>query len=168
MTFNLSNWITFNLAEFYYWMTVYCIMFNLAECSIGVTVLLEYPDIASDVCSLVPLHRNLLAFTQILLYYCRGFLWWPLQLQTDFQLTALNSWGIIGLSFNHKFNCVALTLVGFCFPDSFQTTKKHSYDDCSIYMPSFYRSLPADYPVGVSDIWPFFHEKSINIYWVPT
>ena len=51
---------------------------------------LEYLDLTLDTRSWVSLH-NSLAFTQILLYYCKEFLWWLFQLQTDFQLTIFNS-----------------------------------------------------------------------------
>jgi len=45
----------------------------LAECSIRVTVLLEYLDLALDTRSWVSIH-NSLAFAQILPYYCKEFL----------------------------------------------------------------------------------------------
>jgi len=47
--------------------------FKLAECSIRVTVLFEYLDFMRDTHSWVSLH-NSLAFTQIILYYCKEFL----------------------------------------------------------------------------------------------
>jgi len=53
--------MNFNQAEFCNWMTIYCATFNLAECSIRVTVLLEYLNIALDAHSWVSLH-NLLAY----------------------------------------------------------------------------------------------------------
>ena len=62
---------------------------------------------------------------------------------------------------NHKFYRVILTLAGFSrvfrglFPDSFQTKKRHSYDDYSIYMPGFNQFLPAVYPVDVTDLGTF-------------
>jgi len=37
--------MTFNLAEFCSWMTIYFITFNLAECCIRVSVLLKYQDL---------------------------------------------------------------------------------------------------------------------------
>ena len=48
-----------------------------------------------------------MAFTHILLYYCKGILWWLLQLHTNFQFTTLNSWCITEYR-------VILTPVGFC------------------------------------------------------
>ena len=36
--------------------------------------------------------------------------------------------------------------------DSFQITKRLSYNDCSTYMPSFIQFLPVVYPVGVTDL----------------
>ena len=58
------------------------------------------------------------------------------------------------------------------FPNSFQTTKRHSYDGSSIYMPSFNQFLPLVYPVGVKDLRPFFTRKidhnSVNLYRIPT
>jgi len=77
-----------------------------------VTVLLEYLDLALDVRSWVSPH-NSLAFTQILLFNCKEFLYWLLQLHTDFQLTTLNGW--LGGLFIHKFNRVILTPVGPIF-----------------------------------------------------
>ena len=65
--------MTFNLAEFCNWLTIYCITFNLAECSIRVTVLLEYLDLVLGARSWVSLH-NSQAFTQISLYYCSSIL----------------------------------------------------------------------------------------------
>ena len=91
--------------------TLYRWTLKLAECCIRVTVLLEYLDLALDTRSWVSLH-NSLAFTQILLYNCKEFLWWLFQLQTDFQLTTLNGCGITGWIF--KFDRVFLTPVGFC------------------------------------------------------
>ena len=56
--------------------------------------------------------------------------------------------------------------------DSFQTTKRHSYDGYSIYMPSFNQFLPMVYPVGVIDLRPLFTQKSnhnsVNLYQIPT
>ena len=83
--------------------------FKLTECYIRVTVL-KYLDLALDAGSWVSLH-NSLAFTQILFYNCKEFLWWLFQLQTDFQLTTLNGCGRFLMC---KFNHVILTPVGFC------------------------------------------------------
>ena len=57
------------------------------------------------------------------------------------------------------------------FPDSFQTTKRHSYNDYSTYMPSFVQFLPAVYPVGMTDLRPFLTQKidnSVNLNRIPT
>ena len=69
------------------------------------TALLEYHDLAMNTRSWVSLH-NSLAFTQILLYYCKEFLWWLLQLHIDFQLITLNGCSITGSHgfFIQKFN----------------------------------------------------------------
>ena len=101
--------------------------------------------------SWVSMH-NSVAFSQILLYYCKEFLWWLLQLQIDFQLTTLNGCSIIGWIFIRKFDRVILTPDGFCvsglFPDSFQTTKRHSCYIYSIYMLTFNSFYEAVYLVG--------------------
>jgi len=117
MTFNLaelSNWVTFNLADLFSWRLLtwlkailekflpswilYWMTFKLGECSIKVTGLLEYLNLTLDARSWVSLH-NTLAFTQILLYYCKEFLQWLIQLHTDFQFTTLNSCSITGWIF---------------------------------------------------------------------
>jgi len=54
-----------------------------------VTVLLEYLDLALDVRSWVSLH-NSQSLIQILLYYCKDYVWWLFQLQTDFQFTSVS------------------------------------------------------------------------------
>jgi len=55
------------------------------------------------------------------------------------------------------------------FPDSFQTTKRHSYYVYSIYMPSFNSFLEAVYPVGVTTNRSCFtrtiSHNSRNLYW---
>jgi len=61
----------------------------------------------------VGFHFITLSFSQILLYYCKEFLWWLL-LQSDFQLTTLNSCGKTGWIFYSKFDHIILTTVGFC------------------------------------------------------
>ena len=40
--------------------------------------------------------------------------------------------------------------------DSFQTTKRHSYDGYSIYIAIFNSFLQVVYPVGVTDLRPYF------------
>ena len=87
--------------------------FKRAECSIRVTALLENLDLALNTRSWVSLH-NSLAFTQVLLYYCKELLWWLLQLQIDFQLTTVDVCSITGWIFIRKFDCAILTPVGFC------------------------------------------------------
>jgi len=72
------------------------------------TVLLEYLNFALDTHSWVSLH-NSLTFIQILLYYCKEFLWCAI-LTTD-RFSAHYS---ERLDFFHKFDHVILTLVGFC------------------------------------------------------
>ena len=47
--------------------------------------------------------------------------------------------------------------LGGLVPDSLQTTKRHSYNGYSIYMPSFNQFLPAVYPAGMTDLQPFFN-----------
>ena len=107
--------------------------------------------------SWVSLH-NSLAFTQILLYCCKGFLWWPLQLQTKFQFTTLNGCGITGCGiFIHKFDCIILTQAGFCVTSPCDSSKRHSYNGYSIYMPNFNQFLPVVYPVGMTVIKVHLH-----------
>jgi len=130
--------------------------FNPAECSLRGTSLLEYLDLTLNARSWVSLH-NSLALTRILLYYCKEFLWWLPQLLIDFQLTTLNGCSITGwvfffansiASFWHRLGFVSY--FHGLFLDSFQTTKRHSYYDYSIYMPNFNSILEAVYPVGVT------------------
>jgi len=112
--------------------------------------------------------HNSLAFTQILLYHCKEFLWWLLQLQTDFQHTTLNGCGITGWIFysqirscNFDSSWVLCHISVVFFRILFKPQKKHSYDGYSTYMPSFIQFLPVVYPVGMTDLRPFLREKSI-------
>jgi len=139
-----------------------------------VTALLEYLDLALNTHSWVSLH-NSLAFTQILLYYCKEFLWWLFQLQIDFQFTTLSGCSITGWIFysqilSHNFDTG--WLLCHIFPNSFQTTKRHSYYDYSIYMPSFNSFLEAVYSVGVTTNRSCFTQRispnSGNLYWICT
>jgi len=140
-------------------------MIKPIECSIRVTVLLEYLDLALDTRSWVSLH-NSLAFTQILLYYCKEFLWWLLQLQTDFQLTTVNGCGITGWSFylqvwSSNFDTGwVLCHISVVFSWFLSNHKRHSYNGYSTYMPSFIQFLPVVYPVNVTDLRPFLCKKS--------
>ena len=56
--------------------------------------------------------------------------------------------------------------------DSFQTTKRHSYDSYSIYIAIFSSFLQGVYPVGVTDLRPFFMQiighNSVNVLRIPT
>ena len=56
--------------------------------------------------------------------------------------------------------------------DSFQTTKRYSYDSYSIYIAMFSSFLQGVYPVGVTDLRPYFMQiigrNSVNVYWIPT
>ena len=56
--------------------------------------------------------------------------------------------------------------------DSFKTTKRHSYDSYSIYMEIFSSFLQAVYPVGVTDLRPYFMQiighNSVNVHRIPT
>ena len=56
--------------------------------------------------------------------------------------------------------------------DSFQTTKKHSYDGYSIYISIFNSFLQGVYPVGVTDLRPYFTHifghNSVNVHRIPT
>ena len=58
------------------------------------------------------------------------------------------------------------------FLDSFQTTKRHSYDDYSIYIAISSSFLQGVYPVGMTDLRPFFTRiighNSVNVYQIPT
>jgi len=96
MTFILSNWMTLNLAEFCNWMTIYCVSFNLAECSIRVTVLLEYINLALNERSWVT-HWHLLKFLSTTARAFYDYYHW------------------LGL----------VSYLRGLFPNSFQTTKRH-------------------------------------------
>ena len=56
--------------------------------------------------------------------------------------------------------------------DSFQTTKRHSYDGYSIHIAIFNSFLQGVYPVGVTDLRPYFTQiichNSMNVHRVPT
>ena len=56
--------------------------------------------------------------------------------------------------------------------DSFQTTKRHSHDGYSIYIAIFSSFLQAVYPVGVTDLRPYFTQinghNSVNVHRIPT
>ena len=56
--------------------------------------------------------------------------------------------------------------------DSFQTTKRHSYDSYSIYIAIFSSFLQAVYPVVVTDLRPYFTQiighNSMNVHWSST
>ena len=56
--------------------------------------------------------------------------------------------------------------------DSFQTTKSHSYDSYSIYIAIFSSFLQGVYPVGVTDLRPYFTQiignNSVNVHRIPT
>ena len=56
--------------------------------------------------------------------------------------------------------------------DSFQTTKRHSYDSYSIYIAIFSSFLKGVYSVGVTDLRPYFIEiighNSVNVLCIPT
>ena len=56
--------------------------------------------------------------------------------------------------------------------DSFQTTKRHSYDGYSIYISIFNSFLKGVYPVGVTDLQPYFTHiigyNSVNVHRIPT
>ena len=56
--------------------------------------------------------------------------------------------------------------------DSFQTTKRHSYDGYSIYIAIFNSFLKGVYPVGVTDLRPYFtriiDHNSVNVLRIPT
>ena len=56
--------------------------------------------------------------------------------------------------------------------DSFQTTKRHSYDGYSIYISIVNSFLQGVYPVGVTDLRPYFIQiidhNSMNVHWSPT
>ena len=56
--------------------------------------------------------------------------------------------------------------------DSFETTKNHSYDGYSIYIAIFSSFLQWVYPVGVTDLRPYFTQiidhNSVNVHRIPT
>ena len=56
--------------------------------------------------------------------------------------------------------------------DSFQTTKRHSYDSYSIYIAIFSSFLLAVYPVGVTDFQPYFTQivghSFMTVHRIPT
>ena len=56
--------------------------------------------------------------------------------------------------------------------DSFQTTNRHSYDGYSIYISIFNSFLQGVYPVGVTDLRPYFTQiighNSVNVNRIPT
>ena len=56
--------------------------------------------------------------------------------------------------------------------NSFQTTKRHSYDGYSIYITTFNSFLQGVYPVGVTDLQPYFMHiighNSVNFHRIPT
>ena len=56
--------------------------------------------------------------------------------------------------------------------DSFQTTKRHSYDGYSIYISIFNSFLQGVYPVGVTDLRLYFTHiighNSVNVHRIPT
>ena len=56
--------------------------------------------------------------------------------------------------------------------DFFRTTKKHSYDGDSIYVSIFNSFIEGVYPVGVTDLRPYFTHSighnSLNVHRIPT
>ena len=56
--------------------------------------------------------------------------------------------------------------------DSFQTTKRHSYDGYSIYISIFNPFLQGVYPVGVTDFRPYFTHiignNAVNVHRILT
>ena len=56
--------------------------------------------------------------------------------------------------------------------NSFQTTKRDSYDGYSIYISIFNSFLHGVYPVGMTDLRPYFMHvignKSVNVHRIPT
>ena len=56
--------------------------------------------------------------------------------------------------------------------DSFQTTKRHSYDGYSIYISIFNSFFQGVYPVGMTDLQPYFMQiighNSMNGHRIPT
>ena len=149
------------------------------------TVVLEYLDRKLIARSWV----SLLAFTQIHLCFCKGFLWWLLQLQTDFQFTVTTSttdWFSVHCSewlwhnwveFIHKFDSIIWHLLGFVFyfhglsPISFKPQKgtptMFTPSICQI-STNFFQLV---YPVGVTHLRPFYvkiNHNSVYLYQIPT
>ena len=123
------------------------------------TVLLEYLDLAFTTHSWFSNHNSVVC-TSILLYYCKGFLPWLFQLNTNFQLITLSS-----LSGRHKNYwyfysqiSVAQLLHTFNFEsylhdlyfDYFQTTKRYSYNGWPIHKPIFNSFHEVVYPVSMT------------------
>ena len=56
--------------------------------------------------------------------------------------------------------------------DSFQTTKSHSYNSYSIYIAIFSSFLQGVYPVGMTDLRPYFTQiishNSVHVHRIPT
>ena len=56
--------------------------------------------------------------------------------------------------------------------DFFQTTKRHSYNGYFIYISIFNSFLQGVYPVGMTDLRPYFMQiighNSANVHWIPT
>ena len=56
--------------------------------------------------------------------------------------------------------------------DSFQTTKRHSYDGYSIYIVLFNSFLQGVYPVSVTEVRPYCTQvighNSVNVNWIST
>ena len=56
--------------------------------------------------------------------------------------------------------------------DSFQTTKRHSYEGYSIYIAILSSFLQGVYPVDVTDLQPYYTpticHNSMNNHWIPT
>ena len=71
-----------------------------------------------------------------------------------------------------------MTQVGFCIISRWPLTgflsnhKRHSYDSYSIYIAIFSSFLQAVYPVGVTDLRPYFTQiighNSVNVHRIPT
>ena len=56
--------------------------------------------------------------------------------------------------------------------NSFQITKRHSYDGYSIYISIYNSFFQGVYPVGVTDLQPLFYANnwsySVNVHRIPT
>ena len=71
-----------------------------------------------------------------------------------------------------------MTQVGFCvispwsLSPFFSTTKRHSYNGYSIYIAIFNSFLQGVYPVGVTDLRPYFTQiishNSVNVHRIPS